>query len=415
MLPDIRRLILKIKLTLNRKHNSMKTHSFITFNRLLFLIFFQISFLSYSQINVVPFNGGKPSSEKDGIIYSLPRSVVKVQLEIIKTDNFKGPYADYAAKLLGLTDVIRDNSTTYEIGSVNLTSYAEADPNQFYFIEIDDKVKDNRSLMVALSEDGFISGFADIGPVKKELKNAMASGDFSNESLKPFRDLLKPVLIEKVDTVIRRISIDTTTVEEKVLKRSISEKTPDQQAREAADLIYRIEDSKFSLITGYQEVNYSRESLEFMLGQLNKMGKEYLALFKGTSGKSIQVLTFYVTPGSSKEGTLETICRFSKTKGITDKSTTTGESVSLVVTPLNQNKAIEDFVRQREQSSKKIHGFYYRIPEKSMVTLRVSGLPVAEEQMLISQMGLVTFLPAGNMSNTRFHPENGSVLNAVSE
>jgi len=269
--------------------------------------------------------------------------------------------------------------------------------------------------MVSMSECGFISGFTDIGSAKKEVANALASGEFTNENLKAFRDLLKPVLIEKVDTVIRRISIDTTTVEEKVLKRSVSEKTPDQQAREVADLIYRIGDNKFSLITGYQEVNYSRESLEFMLEQLNRMEKEYLALFKGTSRTSVQVFTYYVTPESVKEGTLETICRFSKQKGISDKSTATGESVSLMVTPLNQNKAIEDFVGQRNRVEKKKHGFYYRIPEKSSVTLRVGGDMVAEEQMLISQKGLVTFLPAGSLSNVRFHPENGSISHIVSE
>jgi hypothetical protein len=296
-----------------------------------------------------------------------------------------------------------------------LTSFADVDPDQFYFIEIDDKVKDNRSLMLSMTDEGFISGFADIGPVKKEVRDAMADGDYSHENLKPFRDLLKPVLIEKVDTVIRRISIDTTTFEEKVLKRSVSEKTPDQLAREAADLIYRIEDNKFSLITGYQEVNYSRESLEFMLEQLDKMEKEYLALFKGTSRKTSLTYTYLVTPDPSKDGTLETISRFSKLKGVSDKSTSTGESVSLIVTPVNQNKTVENFVKQREQTSRKMHGFYYRIPQKSTVSLRVGGVQLAEEQMLICQMGLVTFLPAGNMSNVRFNPENGSVTHAVSE
>ncbi len=393
----------------------MKTKRFNAVLSLFFLIFFLISFSGSGQINVVPFNGGKPATDKDGIIYNLPRNVIKVQLEIVKIENFRGPFADYAPKLLGLSGIIAENSVSYEIGKINLTSLAEADPDQFYFIEIDDKVKDSRSLMVNLTEEGFISGFTDIGPVKKEVRNALKTGDYSNESLKPFRDLLKPVLVEKVDTVIRRISIDTTTIEEKVLKRSISEKTPEQQAREVADLIYRIEDNKFSLITGYQEVNYSRESLEYMLEQLNIMEQEYLELFKGTIRKSSQVYTYFVTPEASKDGSLETICRFSKTKGLIEKSSSAGESVSLIITPLNKNKAIEEFVQQRDKTVKKVRGFYYRIPEKSLLTLRVGGVPVIEEQMLICQFGMVTYLPSANMSNVGFHPATGAISHAVAE
>lgn len=388
-------------------------HAFRRF--VILLLFLNLSFSVFSQINVVPFKGANPSTEKDGIIYSLPRSVIQVNFDVVKTESFKGPYADYAFKLLGLSDLITENSISYEIENVELNTFSEVDPEQFYFIEIDEKVKDSRSLLVTMSEKGYIGGFTDIKNISNNLKSALLTGDYSDENIKPFRELLKPVIIEKIDTVVRRISIDTTTIEEKVLKRSLSERTPEQQAREIAELIYKIEDSKFSLITGYQEVNYSRESLEFMIDQLNKMEKEYLALFQGIKRKSIEKHTFSVTPEASKEGTLETICRFAKNKGVMEKSGSVGESVSVIITPLNRNKAIEDFVLRREQASRKLHGFYYRIPELAEVSLRVGGMEIAEKEMIISQMGLITYLPAGNMSNVMFHPESGAIMHAVSE
>jgi hypothetical protein len=393
----------------------MKTIRIKPIGLLLFIMLFQVSLFSFGQLNVVPFKSGNLSPEKDGVIYSLPRNVIKVQLEIVKTESFRGPYAAYAAKLLGLTRVIEENAIGYEIGKIELSSFSESDPDQIYFVEFDGRSKNAGSFMLTLSDEGFIGGYTDISSVNKEVRNAMASGDFSNENLKPFRDLLKPVLIEKVDTIIRRISVDTATFEEKVLKKSIFEKMPEQQAREIADLIYKIQDSKFNLITGDQEVNYSRESFEFMLEQLNKQEKEYLALFKGTNKKTQQVYTWYITPPSSREGTLETICRFSKAGGVSDKSTSVGESVSLVISPMNRNKTIEDFIKQRNQAVKKVHGFYYRIPEKSEVTLRVGGNAVAEGQMLISQMGVVTFLPTANIKDIRFHPESGAIKQVISE
>lgn len=398
-----------------RKLFIMKISLIAQTGRLLLLMLFQVTLLSFGQVNVVPFKSGKLSAEKDGILYSLPRNVIKVQMEVVKTESYRGPYAAYAAKLLGLTRVIEENSTIYEIGGIDLSSFSESDPEQVYFVEFDAKSKNDGSFKLTLSDDGYIGGYTDISSSNKKAGSEMASGDYSNENLKPFRDLLKPVLIEKVDTIIRRISVDTSTFEEKVLKKSIIEKMPEQQAREIADLIYKIQDSKFNLITGDQEVNYSRESFEFMLEELNKLEKEYLALFKGTSKKTKQVYTWYVTPQSSREGTLETICRFSKTKGLSDKSTTFGESVSLVVSPLNRNKAIEDFVKSRDQFDKKVHGLYYRIPEKSQVTLRVGGTAIAESPMVISQMGVVTFLPAANIKDVRFHPERGAIIQLISE
>jgi len=379
----------------------------------LFTLVFAAS--ANAQINVVPFASGKPSAEKDGLIYCLPRTVLQIELTVTRTETFKGPYADFAQKMLGISGVITENSLSYEITLAGIEAIAEADPDQFYFIEIDDKVKESKSLMLSLSDKGFIAGITDIAGVKKEIRLAAATGDYSNTALSPFRDLLKPIQIEKVDTVIRRISIDTTTVEEKVLKRSVSVKTPEQQAREAADLIYRIEDNKFSLITGYQEVNYSKESIEFMLSQLNRMETEYMALFKGTTRVSVQTYTFTVVPTASKDGSLETVCRFSKSKGISDKASSAGESVSVIVSPLEQNKAISEFLTQRDQMVRKARGFYYRIPGKASVSVRVGGISIQNQEMVIGQLGQVTFLPAGNLSNVRFDPLTGNIRSAVLE
>jgi len=77
----------------------MKTQRIQQFNRLVFLILFQAAFIGYAQMNVVPFSGDSPSPENNGIIYSLPRSVVKIQMEVVRTENFKGPYAERLTRI----------------------------------------------------------------------------------------------------------------------------------------------------------------------------------------------------------------------------------------------------------------------------------------------------------------------------
>ena len=78
---------------------------------------------------------------------------------------------------------------------------------------------------------------------------------------------------EIIDTMIRRVSIDTLVIEEKIFKRSMIEFTDQEKAQEAADKIRQIEKDKYNLLVGYQETAYSREAMEFMYEQAGR-GKD---------------------------------------------------------------------------------------------------------------------------------------------
>ncbi|KAF5068341.1 hypothetical protein DSECCO2_244380 [anaerobic digester metagenome] len=361
------------------------------------------------QVHVVPFGKGMPSVEKNGIFYSLPRNVIKVQLAVSKTETFKGPYADFAAKYLGLSSFISKNSVEYSIVDVSIEVLAETDPGQYYFIELDEKAKSGRSLLFALNEQGFISGYSDASNIKGRRQLTADGKPLASGTVSPFIDLLQPKILEKVDTIIRRISVDTSTFEDIFIKRSISERSTEQLAKEAAELIRKIDDNKFNLITGYQEVNYSKDALEFMISQLEKTKQEYLALFRGVSRTAVTKHVFYVTPGNNPEGMLETICGFSGSEGITARNTPGAESVSLLIESMNQISSIREFITQREAPSKVKRGLYYRIPEKARISLKSGNRVLDQKEAMISQLGTVTFLPAGIFSYIKMNPLTGGI------
>lgn len=361
---------------------------------------------AFCQITSVPLKSGTTDPKSDGFIYALPLNVVKVDVYVSKTSNYKGKYNDFAAKLLGITDVISKDAITYNIDKVEVTTLCDVDTNQYYYAVLPHKLKNDYTFMVNLTEKGFISGYYSID--KEEIERNQ-----KGTSLTPFRDLLKPILIEKVDTIIRRVSIDTTIIEEKVLKRSISEKSNEQQAREIADLIYRIEDNKFSLITGYQEVNYSKESMQFMFQGLNKMEQEYLAFFKGLSITTEERYTYYYTPGEAVKGSMSTLFRFSPFMGIIDKNIPSGDAVSIFVTPQNHHKMVREFEIQRMQTKRHSHGLFYRIPQEVKIDIKVGDKLFTSHNALISQMGIITFLPS-NVSNVDFF-ENGTLKSLILE
>ena len=107
-------------------------------------------------------------------------------------------------------------------------------------------------------------------------------------------------VFEKVDTIIRKVNIDTMTLERQYLKRTMVEKSPEQKAKEAADFISKIKDNRFNLVTGFQEVNYNKETLEYMDTQLRMMEKEYMKLFTGISIHRPMTFSYSYTPNPNQ-------------------------------------------------------------------------------------------------------------------
>ncbi len=117
---------------------------------------------SQAQFSVEPFDPATADPAKDGIIYSLPRNVLRIEIDVVKKEEFKGPYSQYSTRLLGLTDVIQENTISFSLGDVRISSYAEPDPRLTYFIDLGNKSKKAASMLLALSDEGYITGFSEV-------------------------------------------------------------------------------------------------------------------------------------------------------------------------------------------------------------------------------------------------------------
>ncbi len=200
--------------------------------RLIFLIvFLQLMFpgMNFAQINVLKIDNNTSPQTKEGIFYSLPRTVVKVEVTIDRVENYKGPYADYALRFLGLKNVVPANTIEYKIGEISITTSAEPDPDQYYFIELGEKIsKGEKAGILSLTDAGVILGTlndgsdsAASGMVKSLPAPAEGERDAFGELFKYSADVS---VFEKVDTIIRKFNIDTMTVERQYYKRTMVEK-----------------------------------------------------------------------------------------------------------------------------------------------------------------------------------------------
>ena len=378
------------------------------------LLQFILACAIFGQINVLRIDNNATPQTTDGVFYSLPRTVVKIDVKIDRIENYKGPYADFALRFLGLKNVVPSNSIDYRISDIIITTYPEPDPDQYYFVELGDKIsKGEKAGMLSLSDAGVILGTipADIDTTRNMVRLAKTDDSRADADKDAFGELFKysadVSVFEKVDTIIRKINIDTMTVERQYYKRTMVEKSPEQKAKEAADYISKIKDNRFNLISGTQEVNYNKETLEYMDDQLNRMEKEYLKLFTGISIHKNLTFSYKYIPVPNQINTEIPIFKFLKSKGVIDLDEQGGKVVTIKIQRVGNTNTVANYLKKAEKKSK-VQGFSYRIPELARVSVKLDENTQEETQCLVSQLGVVTNLPASKWK-VMFHKETGGI------
>jgi hypothetical protein len=362
-----------------------------------------------SKLNVIKVDPKLTEVKSNGIYYALPQTFIRVDITITKTEAIKGPYAEFASKYLGLTNVVSQNSSSYEMTGLRIRSENEPDPNQFYYVEMCDKdSKNGKDLIISLSDAGLIQNTTGCSKVSD------SSGfDFKTaEELNIYPDIFKYYadinLFEQVDTIIEKVIMDTVTVEKKVLKRKMVEKTPEQKAKDAADFIIKIKENRFNLLSGLQEVNYDKETFRYMNEELEKLENEYKKLFTGLSFTKTLNYSFLILPNSTKSIDSVPMFRFSKLKGVLDTASVYGELVYMKIKKSGITSGIASFEKIRNSVTRKKHGFYYRIPEFGLVDIIQNGNIKVSGKFLVSQYGVITYLPPRDIK-IEFYPKTGAI------
>lgn len=372
-----------------------------TLNRILIALIFSASFsATYAQITVTKLKQG--SADADGIVYNLPQTGFKLEIEITRTDFIKGPYAEYAEKFLGITNVIQYDNTVYNISEVSITSFSSIDPNGYFLIHPQAKSKNKPVFSIQLSPEGFLSAIS-----KNENPDGSAKEIMSGTDNKYLPEIIAANYLEKVDTITRRIGRDTVLIEEKILKKSSSAKTPDQKAKEAADFIMKLDESMFNLINGYQEVNYEKGTMEFMYQEMNSMRQAYLLQFKGITRTSVEKYSFSIIPDAGKKVSEYQVARFSNVKGLTDKDANTGDKISLLIEDLNLVPLSYNQIEQKNEEA--TSGIVYRIPDLAKVSINLGGKELLSSKFNIAQLGELKILPADLLGELEIYDNTGSV------
>ncbi len=379
----------------------MKKQSMIlTFSNVLLLAFIFCGLNAKAQFFVTPSKQGSVT-ETPGFYYALPRNVLKVDVVIEKTEKFKGPYSDFSEKVLGVSDFIKLDETHYAIKDMILEVETEADPQTWFFVEFDERgSKDARSLVFDLHSNGVILAADEAAqPRVQRGGNITEKTIINGPDEQRFQYFAERNLYQRIDTIVRKITIDTTVIRRNILQTAWVDRNPEQKARSAADMIHKIRESRFNLISGFQEIDYG-QSIVYMDQQLQSLEEEYLSLFLGKEVKQLYVKTLYYIPDPANPERV-TIAGFSETIGLTD-ATSKATAIELEFTTSDIGKNTE------KPNSRLNNSLYYRLPASTGVKLIYAGKTFVNERVNISQFGSVGVAPV-NKTRLQFDAESGMI------
>lgn len=114
-------------------------------------------------------------------------------------------------------------------------------------------------------------------------------------------------------------------------RMSASEKSAESLAKDAADKIFALRRSRYELVTGDFGDGVYGAGLESALREMDKMERELLAMFYGTSlvTRSAERIIYPVNASQ----TTSVVARLSATSGIVEKDDLSGEIIMVVITP----------------------------------------------------------------------------------
>ena len=377
---------------------------------ILIFVLLAACFLSATaQVNVYHVNSSSAVPVREGVFYTLPRTVIKIDVMVKAEEKIKGPFSDYAGKYLGLEEVVNFDYTSYFIEDVVMSTLTEPDPKQVYYIEAGERgSKDFRTLNVGLEKHGFLGSV-------NNLDSEQESGEADKEQVIIFETpggkeisefLLNGRVKTRQDTIIRRVTVDTSLTEQYFYRTRVTERNTEELALETLEKIEQLRESRYKLLTGFQETAYEAGAIAYMDQQLRALENEYLDLFRGKTSTDFKTYTFYYTPENNGDAG-DVLFRFSGSTGIVQGRGGSGEEVKIGIENLGHGAAAGGYAATKndEQPNK---GVAYRIPGFAWVSLEMGGEELFRKQITINQSGAIKRLAASRFK-VKLNPESGGI------
>ena len=342
---------------------------------------------SGNDIVVLPL-GGEVKVTEGSMVYALPLTVFEFEITATRTIGVPGPYANYAAEMIGLDNIIEQEHEYWTLTGVKLNSFEELDPENFYIIEGTSLMQTN---LLSLKESGLV---LDINPA---LYNRTGFSQIGHEGKEP--GMLFPdrgayeYVATRTDTAYRVVKADTAFIRVPYLVQKKRGMTIKEEAREAADRLLELREGRHMILTGETNV-FPQDGAA--IDEINRLDREYTALFAGKTFSESREYHIWLTPRLSMAGTKTNVFNFSAAEGVLPAGSTGGIPVQIEVMPSGKTKELKLIVRpatsQKELTAR--DRLYYRVPDVAEIRVIAGEETLCTARKLVYQFGTTVTLPS---------------------
>lgn len=341
------------------------------------------------------------------VVYALPQTVLNVDVVAEKKIRKVGPFASFSEKYIGIIPKITSNGVDWNIKSIALTENGEVDPQQFYKLASVENYEPN---LIQLSPEGLIEGFnMKASKLEKEIYYSAIKENIEVE-IEYGKFSIDPNLLIKKDTVYEVVETDTAFIKVPVLKEQAIAKSPEDKAKEAAHQLFKLRKRRFKILTAnYEVLPPDGKAYEVIIRELDKLEKEYLALFIGKEVSVIERGQFAYKPSSNDKGGV--LFRISPDKGLVDVSDLKAIPVRVELNNLGLTSELPVLPQDPNLAPNSL--IHYRIPGQAEVKIVYGKTVVYKKNHIIAQFGKVMTLPSQVLLHEgykiEFYPNTGAI------
>ena len=305
------------------------------------------------------------------VTYALPNTVFTVKVTIQQEQFFAGPYAAYAKKFLNL-DVRQENGSSCSLIAAELIAGMEADQKALYTCDAE-----NASLL-ALSAQGLVA-------LQNKADAAGTTWRFLPPASARFESSISSPLREETRITYKSIQTDNGEVQVPVEHKAKAIKSEEDKAAEAAETLLTIRRERLDIVSGNTDASYSGEAMGAAIQELDRMEKEYLALFCGQSIVGTVEAAFDVIPDPELKHQRYLAFRLTDNGPVSDG--VKGIPYYIELEPEEMTFPGED----EKKSKVKSNSIHFRIPAVCKVIFTCDGLRLLETRSLVYQLGKESF------------------------
>lgn len=310
----------------------------------------------------------KPGVTSEGAVYYLPKTAIRITLQVEKTTYTPGEFCKYSEKYLRIKDVSSTPSTKYRLISVRQEPFAVADTSKCYAVKYDAKTS---ACNVRLSDDGILLA------INQDIKQQIPIKVVNELKTKPVAKSPKSYLSEEI------LSAGSTS----------------KMAELTAQEIYEIRESRSMLAKGQADfMPKDGEQLRLMLQELATQDEALSSMFTGVtvSDTTTHTITYAVNNPVKRD----VLFRFSSDFGLVDSDDLSGTPYYIYIEDL-KTVAEPVTVDPKKAAKPQQSGIYVNIPGKMRSTIFDAKTQIVANEFPAPQFGNVELL-SGALFNKRY-------------